>query len=75
MLPLLADRFELLVTQLWVPNLNNITKKEIKEQLSRLYVDTAAVGAAAMLPALRLLWKKHVVVWELEKMLNCLLSR
>lgn len=47
--------------QLWAPNLNNITKKGIKEQLSMLYVDTAAVGAAAMLPALRLLRKKHVV--------------
>lgn len=60
-LPLLADRLELLGTEPWVPNPNNITKKEIKEQLSRLYVDTAAVGVAAMLPALRLVGKKHVV--------------
>jgi hypothetical protein len=35
-LPLLADRFEFLVGQPWVPNLNNITEKEIKEQLGRL---------------------------------------
>jgi predicted TIM-barrel fold metal-dependent hydrolase len=44
-----------------VPNPNNITKEEVKEQLSRLYVDTAAVGVAAMLPALRLVGKKRVV--------------
>jgi predicted TIM-barrel fold metal-dependent hydrolase len=35
-LPLLADRLEWLGTEPWVPNPNNITKKEIKEQLSRL---------------------------------------
>jgi predicted TIM-barrel fold metal-dependent hydrolase len=60
-LPLLADRLELLGTEPWVPNPNNITKEEVKEQLSRLYVDTAAVGVAAMLPALRLVGKKRVV--------------
>ena len=49
--------FELLVTQPWVPSLNNITEKEIKEQLSRLFVDTAA----AMLPALGSGRKKYVV--------------
>lgn len=41
----------------WLPNPNSITK----EQLSGLYVDTAAVGAAAMLTALRLVGKNHVV--------------
>jgi hypothetical protein len=51
---------ELLGTEPWVPNPNNIAK-EIKEQLSRLYVDTAAVGVAAMLPALKLVGKKHVI--------------
>jgi len=60
-LPLLADRLELLGAEPWVPNPNNITKEEIKEQLSRLYVDTAAVGCAALMPALRLVGKKHVV--------------
>jgi hypothetical protein len=48
--------FELLVTQPWLRSLNNITEKEIKEQLSRLFVDTAA----AMLPALGSGRKKHV---------------
>ena len=60
-LPLLADRLELLGAEPWVPNPNNISKQEIKEQLSRLYLDTAAVGVAALLPALRLVGKEHVV--------------
>ena len=60
-LPLLADRLELLGAEPWVPNPNGIAKEEIKEQLSRLYVDTAAVGVAALMPALRLVGKKHVV--------------
>lgn len=60
-LPLLADRLELLGTEPWVPNPNKITKEEVKQHLSKLYVDTAAVGVAALLPALRLVGKKHVV--------------
>jgi 6-methylsalicylate decarboxylase len=60
-LPPLADRLELLGTEPWVPNSNNMTNKEIKEQLSRLYVDTAAVGVAALLSALRLVGKERVV--------------
>jgi 6-methylsalicylate decarboxylase len=60
-LPLLADRLELLGTEPWIPNPNQITKKEIKQQLSRLYVDTAAAGVAALLPALRLVGKERVV--------------
>jgi predicted TIM-barrel fold metal-dependent hydrolase len=56
-LPLLADRLELLGTEPWLPNPNSITK----EQLSGLYVDTAALGVAAMLTALRLVGKNHVV--------------
>jgi 6-methylsalicylate decarboxylase len=60
-LPLLADRLELLGTEPWVPNPSNVAKKEIKEQLGRLYVDTAAVGVAALLPALRLVGKERVV--------------
>ena len=60
-LPLLSDRLELLGTEPWVPNPNKITKQEVKEQLSRLYVDTAAVGPASLGPALRLVGKGHVV--------------
>ena len=44
----------------WVANPNSITK-EIKEQLNGLYVDTAAVGVAAILRALRLVGRNHVV--------------
>ena len=56
-LSLPADGLELLGTEPWVPNPNNITK----EQLSGLYVETAALGVAAMLTALRLVGKGHVV--------------
>jgi len=48
-----------LVTEPWVPN--NITRKEIKEQLSGLYVGTAAGDVAAMLTALSLVSKSHLV--------------
>ena len=60
-LPVLADRLHLLGAEPWVPNPNHIRKEEIREQLGRLYVDTAAVGAAALGPALRLVGKEHVV--------------
>src|SRR5271156_4118591 len=56
-LPLLADRLELLGTEPCLANPNGIAK----EQLSGLYVDTAALGVAAMLTALRLVGKNHVV--------------
>ncbi len=59
--PVLADRLELLGTEPWVPNPENIRKGEVKETLSRLYVDTAAVGVSSLLPALRLVGKDHVV--------------
>ncbi len=60
-LPLLADRLELLGAEPWVPNREKITKEEIKEQLGRLYVDTAAVGVSALMPALKLVGKERVV--------------
>jgi len=40
---------ELFGTEPWVPNPNSITKKEIKEQLGGLHVNTAAVGVAVVL--------------------------
>jgi predicted TIM-barrel fold metal-dependent hydrolase len=60
-LPLLADRLELLGAEPWVPNPNGITKEEIKRSLSKLYFDTAAVGPAAVGPVLRLAGAGHVV--------------
>lgn len=60
-LPLLADRLELLGTESWVPNPNNLTKDEVKRSLSKLYFDTAAVGPAALGPAIRLAGKQHIV--------------
>lgn len=60
-IPLLADRLELLGTEPWVPNPNHITKDEVKKHLSKLYVDTAAVGCAALQPAIDLVGKAHLV--------------
>ena len=60
-IPLLADRLELLGTEPWVPNPKHIAKHEVKAQLSKLYVDTAAVGCAALQPAIDLVGKSHLV--------------
>ena len=60
-LPVLADRLELLGTEGWVPNPIQLTKEEVKASLRRLYFDTAAVGPAALGPAVRLAGKSHIV--------------
>lgn len=61
-LPALVGRILTLGTQSWVPNPNNITKEEIKEQLARLYFDTAATGTAHTLgPALCVTSADHIV--------------
>ena len=60
-IPLLSDRLELLGTEPWVPNPKNIRKEDIKKQLSRIYVDTAAVGPTSVHTALRLVGKNHIV--------------
>ena len=60
-LPVLSGRLELLGTEPWVPNPNNITQDEIKQQLSRLYLDTAATAATGMAPALYMVPADHLV--------------
>ncbi|KAK8196119.1 hypothetical protein M8818_007272 [Zalaria obscura] len=60
-LPVLSGRLALLGTEPWVPNPEGITKEEVKEQLSRLYVDTAATAETGLQPALKMVGKDHVV--------------
>lgn len=59
--PLLADRLELLGTEPWVPNPKGLKKEEVKKYLSKIYVDTAAVGPQSMHTAIRFLGKGHIV--------------
>ena len=59
-LPLLSDRLELLGTEPWVPNANGLRKEEIKKQLSKIYVDTAAVGPISMHTAIQVVGKNHI---------------
>lgn len=60
-LPMLSGRLMLLGTETWVPNPENITQEEIKEQLSRLYVDTAATAETGLQPASKMVGIEHVV--------------
>lgn len=60
-LPALSGRLALLGTETWVPNPLGITKQEIREQLGRLYVDTAATAETGLQPALKMVGQDHVV--------------
>jgi len=61
-LPALSGRVLALGTEAWVPNPNNLTSAEMKEQLSRLYVDTAATATEHTLaPALAMTTCDHIV--------------
>ncbi|KAJ5104992.1 hypothetical protein NUU61_002339 [Penicillium alfredii] len=53
-LPALSGRVELLGTEKWVANPNHITREEIKTQLGRLYVDTAATAKSGLVPAVQM---------------------
>ncbi|KAF4627066.1 hypothetical protein G7Y89_g11091 [Cudoniella acicularis] len=53
-LPVLSGRIALLGAEAWVPNPEKITKEEIKSQLGRLYVDTAASAETGLAPALKM---------------------
>ncbi|KAI9743527.1 MAG: hypothetical protein M1818_002841 [Claussenomyces sp. TS43310] len=60
--PALTGRLSLLGTEAWVPNPNNITKEEIRQQLGSLYLDTAATATAHTLgPALTVVSPDHLV--------------
>ena len=60
-LPMLSGRLLLLGTEPWVPNPEGISQAEMKEQLSRLYVDTAATAETGLQPALKMVGQDHVV--------------
>jgi predicted TIM-barrel fold metal-dependent hydrolase len=61
-LPASAGRLLLLGTERWVPNPLEITKSEMREQLARFYLDTAATGSANSLsPALAMTTADHLV--------------
>lgn len=61
-LPALSGRLKLLGAEPWVPNPNKITVEDIKEQLGRLYVDTAATGTIETIgPAVAMTGKEHLV--------------
>ena len=61
-LPALAGRLLLLGTESWVPNPQGITRAEMKAQLARLYLDTAATGSAnSLAPALAMTTVDHLV--------------
>ena len=60
-LPVLSGRLQLLGTEPWVPNPNNITQEEIKHQLAKLYLDTAATAPTGMAPALHMVPPDHLV--------------
>ncbi|MEV7005549.1 amidohydrolase family protein [Streptosporangium sp. NPDC051022] len=58
--PALTGRLRLLGDEAWVPQ--GITANEIDEQVSRLYVDTAATAAAqSLLPAVATVGAGHIV--------------
>ena len=60
--PLLSGRLALLGTETWVANPCSLTPEAISHQLSRLYVDTAAMGSVHSLrPALAMTDVSHVL--------------
>ena len=60
-LPTLSGRLALLGTEPWVPNPENLTRSEIEEQLSCLYVDTAATAKTGLAPALKMVGANHCI--------------
>lgn len=60
-LPVLSSRLQLLGPEEWVPNPHGLSEHDIKEQLSRLYVDTAATVPSALGAALLMTSCSHIV--------------
>ncbi len=61
-LPAVSGRILLLGAEPWVPNPERLTRDEMREQLSRFYLDTAAAGSEHSLrPALSLTTCDHLV--------------
>ncbi|GAW16317.1 hypothetical protein ANO14919_057420 [Xylariales sp. No.14919] len=62
--PALSGRVLLLGTEAWVPNAKGVTREELNEQMSRLYLDTAATAATGMEPAVKMTGIEHIVYGE-----------
>jgi 6-methylsalicylate decarboxylase len=61
-LPALSGRLLLLGTEPWVPNPHHLTQDEMKLQLRKFFLDTAAAGSAhSLLPALAITTPDHIV--------------
>lgn len=60
-LPVLSSRLQLLGPEEWVPNPHGLGEEDIKGQLSRLYVDSAATMPSALGPALQMTSPSHIV--------------
>ncbi|MCJ1432012.1 hypothetical protein MMC27_001368 [Xylographa pallens] len=60
-LPVLSGRLELLGAEPWVPNPKKITKEEIRRQLGKLFLDTAATAPTGLAPALLMVAPDHIV--------------
>lgn len=61
-LPAVSGRLLLLGAEEWVPNPEQLTRDEMREQLSRLYLDTAATGTGHTLrPALEMTTWDHLL--------------
>lgn len=61
-LPAMSGRLELLGAEPWVPNPHKITSPQIREYLSRLYLDTAATGfSSSLAAALEMVPPDHLV--------------
>lgn len=58
-LPTLSGRLLLLGTESWVPNPEELTRKEIEETLANLYVDTAATAKTGLAPAIKMVGIGH----------------
>jgi 6-methylsalicylate decarboxylase len=60
--PAMTGRLGLLGTEVWVPNPNRVTQEQMAEQISRLYLDTAASSADTLLwPAVRTVGEAHLI--------------
>jgi predicted TIM-barrel fold metal-dependent hydrolase len=59
--PVLSGHLGLLGAEAWVPNPENLTKEEIKTQLGRLHVDTAATAETGLAPALKMVGKDRCI--------------
>ena len=61
-LPALSGRLQLLGCEPWIPNPQQLTPDEIRDTLSTVYVDTAAMGSAhSIRPVLEMTSASHVL--------------